>query len=382
MSKQILACIAAVLALTACTTPSTRPLATPVWHDQDFHYSGEMIISKQQLFAMDEQLKNQLAEYPHGRFTEQARISQLITLLFGKDGRSFPYAAGHSTIAMDTWHNHSGDCLSLTVLAYAMAKELGLDAHLQEVKIPMLVNRVHNLDLIVGHVNLSISHLESIRIDNHLSPPGDLIVDFEPSFGSARRGTILTEDDILSRFYNNVATEFLESGDKTHAYQYYRAAITTAPHYGSSYANLAQLYVSAGFDHDAELLLQNTLSFDDEDYSALYSMRELLTREGRIAEARQLDQRIQTQRDQDPYHWLQSGIHNLEDGKYRLAINDLQHAEKLTNGFFEIHRYLAVAYALNGDQKNANAQLLKLETLGLDDRSLALLSKKIERLTH
>lgn len=384
MYKYLLTCIFVVLALNACSTPPKAPahLVTNVWHDQEFHYTGEPSISKQTLFEISDQLKQQLSGYTQARANEQERIGKMITLLFGDEGRSFPYASGHSTIAMDTWRNHSGDCLSLTVLAYAMAKELGLDAHLQEVKIPMLVNRVRNLDLIVGHVNLAISHEQTIRIGNHLSPRGDLIIDFEPSFGPAQRGVVLTEDEILSRFYNNMATEFLESNDTTQAYRYYRAAITTSPQYAPSYANMAQMYMNAGFNNDAEILLRNTLSFDNDDYSALHSLRELLVSQGRNADVYHLDERIQAQRNQDPYYWLQKGVHSIEQGQYIPAIDALEHAEQLTNGFLEVHRYLAVAYALSGDQKNASAQLKKLESLGLDNQSIALLSKKIERLNR
>src|SRR5439155_1192340 len=83
------------------------------------------------------------------------------------------------------------------------------------------------------------------EIDDHvygLMRSGDVIIDFEPQVASRREGTVLSDDGIVARFYNNVAAEYLAQGDLTSAYAHFKAAVLADPGYSPSYSNLAQLY--------------------------------------------------------------------------------------------------------------------------------------------
>jgi Flp pilus assembly protein TadD len=72
---------------------------------------------------------------------------------------------------------------------------------------------------------------------------------------------------------------------------------------------------------------------------------------------------LQSKREKDPYHLIDLGIKHLNDGEIYEAITALRQAQRMTNGFEEVHRYLAAAYLRAGDLDQANEQLGLLATL-------------------
>ena len=383
MFRRALCTAACLLALAGCAVaPPAPPLAAPVpWRDQAFAYDSSLVsITKDDLFRLDPGLLQQLQGPEVKRMGTHQRLDHLLDLLFGVKRQRFMYAAGHSTTAAQTWQRRRGDCLSLALLTYAAARAMDMDAQMQEVDVPVLYDRRSGFDFANHHVNVRFTRADS----NPWDAPGhwrDIIVDFEPEFGSARDGRPLTEDAVLARFYNNVAAEHLAAHRRNLAYAYFKAAITADPAFAASYTNLAGLYLEAAMTGEAEQLLRRALALSDPAYVALPldALRRLLLDEGREAEAQPYAKRLEALRDRDPYHWIDVGLRHLQDGRYRQAIEALERAQAMTNGFAEVHRYLALAYWRAGDLREANEQLALLESLGKGgDSSTAKLRDKFK----
>jgi Tfp pilus assembly protein PilF len=85
---------------------------------------------------------------------------------------------------------------------------------------------------------------------------------------------------------------------------------------------------------------------------------------------------LQSRRDADPYYWIGLGLQALQDGQWRQSVAALEEAQRLTHGFEEVHRYLALAYWRSGDRLRANAQLAVLASLEHDSSDIATLRKK------
>jgi Flp pilus assembly protein TadD len=88
---------------------------------------------------------------------------------------------------------------------------------------------------------------------------------------------------------------------------------------------------------------------------------------------------LRARQEKDPYYWLGAGLDHLQRGNYQKAVDALEHAQALTTGFQEVHRYLAIAYWRAGKQAHANNQLSVLTSLMPDDSALAALRKKINK---
>jgi tetratricopeptide (TPR) repeat protein len=378
MSGKVLWIAVCLTVLAGCAGgPSTPfPLQVP-WHDEAFGYDASLVtVTRQDLFRLDPELQQKLKDPALQRLSMRKRLDHLVRLLYGGEKKPFPYMAGHSTVAAETWQQRRGDCLSLTVLAYAMAREMNMVSQIQEVQVPVMFDRRGGVDFLNRHVNLLFPGSGPLNRHEGRLQSGDMIVDFEPEIGSNRDGQALSDKAILSRYFNNIAAEQLANDQQVLAYAYFKAAILAEPQYASSYANLALLYRRAGMLVDAEKLLHQAIALSAEDTVALSSLHQLLLEQGRQAEAEKYARLLQSRRDKDPYYWIGLGLQGLRDGKIEQSIRALEEAQRLTNGFQEVHRYLALAYWRAGEQGRANEQLSLLASLNGDGADVGALRKK------
>jgi tetratricopeptide (TPR) repeat protein len=386
MSKfvKILGLVASVIALAGCAAPPVvAPLAAAqLWQDEVFHYRADRVPeTRQTLFDLEPAILASIHAGDKRSYSTEQRLTTLMRQLYGENGIRLSYTSGHTTGATQTWNDKRGDCLSLTIMVYAAARSLGLPAQMQEVRVPMAVDRHGGIDFISGHVNVFVRTHSSITVNGRSFDSSGIVVDFDLQPGSRNMGRELGEDEILARYYNNRATEFLVQKDVDNAYAYYRAAIEKDPHFAPVYANLAQLYYRGGMAAPAEQLLRHALALKDDSYAPLRAMQELLVTQGRTAEAKVFADQLRRRQDDDPYYWLALGLDAMARARYREAAGNLERAAALTTGFEEIHVNLAISYARSGQRDKAQQQLSKLETMTHDSTSVALLSKKLERLS-
>jgi tetratricopeptide (TPR) repeat protein len=88
---------------------------------------------------------------------------------------------------------------------------------------------------------------------------------------------------------------------------------------------------------------------------------------------------LRARQEKDPYYWLGVGLDHLQRGNYPKAVDALEHAQDLTTGFQEVHRYLAIAYWRAGKPARAKNQLAVLASLVPDDSALPALRRKIDK---
>jgi hypothetical protein len=370
---------AAFLAACASTAPATVAASTP-WLDAEFHHDPALVrVTADDLFRLDPGLDKMLEEPNVREVFKDVRLRRIIDLIFGADRKGFAYRAGHSTVAADTWRDRAGDCLSLTVLTYSIAKKLGMAAAMQEVQTPAIFGRSGELDVVNQHVNVL---LPSARSDFMASDPWghDVVLDFEPDHATARRGVQLTEPGILARFYNNVAVENMARGESRVAYAHFKAAILADPGYVSPYGNLAVLYRRTGHEQQAENLLRYAVSLGGTSDVALHELHRLLLDQGRTGEASDVRRQLESRQSADPYYWMSVALKDIAEKQPRRAISALRRAGDLAPTFSEIHRYLATAYLQAGDVQKARDEVVLMEHTGGALNKVALLRRKIDSL--
>lgn len=377
MTRWSIPVVAALLVLAGCA--SAPPPSPPPWRDADFAYDpARVAIGKEELFRLPPELAVHLRSVRASTPNRDERQQRLTALLFSNGGEGFFYRTGQSTVAAQTWQDKRGDCLSLTVLAYAIARELGLPATMQDVRVPMQIDRRGDIDYLNRHVNVLIPQSAATPGSRSWSRIEALVIDFEPAVGSFRIGTPLSDDGVLARYYNNRGAEHYARGEQAAAYAYYKAALLTDRTFSAAYGNLAQLYLRRGYTDDAERLLRQAVAMSDEADLALWSLHRLLLSQGRTDEAAQLAQLQQARRERDPYYWLGLGVERIRQQDWPSAIAALERAQALTTGFDEVHRYLALAYWRAGDAPRARAQWAQLEGRPARDPAFVALAKKID----
>jgi lipoprotein NlpI len=377
IGTSLAALLLASCASTAPTTPDTLP-----WQDAQFHYDPALVkVAQPDLFKLDADLERRLSEPAMREVQLGLKLKRVIDTIFDKDRKGFAYRAGHSTVAAETWRNRSGDCLSLTVLTYSVARALGMTPVMQEVQTPAVFGRAGDFDVVNQHVNVMFPRIRGDLMAE--SETHQVVIDFEPDFAAPRRGTPLTEAGIAARYYNNVAVENMANGRYDVSYAYFKAAIHAEPTYVSAYGNLAVLYRRTGHEPEAESLLRYAISHSDNNADvALYELHRLLKDEGRLSEAGEVERKLEARQQMDPYHWIGLALADMEKNDMRRAIDKLERANEIAPSFAEVHRYLAVAYAKSGKPDKAREELAALENLGGSTNKIALLRRKLDKLEH
>jgi len=373
--------LAAYLLASCASAPTTTD--TLPWLDAQFHYDAALVkVAQPDLFKLDADLERKLSEPAMRDVPVGLKLKRVIDTIFDKDRKGFAYRAGHSTVASETWRNRTGDCLSLTVLTYSVARTLGMTPVMQEVQTPAVYGRAGDFDVVNQHVNVMFPRIRGDLMAE--SETHEVVIDFEPDFAAPRRGTALSEAGIVARYYNNVAVENMANGHYDVAYAYYKAAINTEPNYVSPYGNLAVLYRRANRENEAETLLRYAISHNNTNNIdvAMHELHRLLKDQGRLREAGEVERKLEAHQQTDPYHWIGLALADMEKNDMRAAIDKLGHANDIAPSFSEVHRYLAVAYARAGNPQKAREELAALENLGGLSNKIALLRRKLDKIEH
>lgn len=374
------AALALSMALAGCASGPRGPEALVPWQDQAFDYQPSLVqVSQAELFRLDPEIERMARTALRPGDATAKRVEALMTAIMGADRKRFAYEAGHSTTAAETWQRRAGDCLSLTVLTYAVARAAGLDAQMQEVRAPALVDRRSGVEYVNRHVNVAFA-VQTRGAQEHVLYPRYIVIDFEPQYATGFRGRPLDDAGVAARYYNNLGAEHLAQGRLAHAYAHFKAAIATDASYAAAYGNLAVLYRKRGFDADAERLLRRAVALSDEPDVALQGLHQLLVDRGREAEAKSVAEQLREYREADPYYWIAEGVKHLEGGNPRRAADALEHAQAISSGFGEVHRYLAVAYWRLGDRKRADEQLALMSALDSGGVMTAKLRRKFNNI--
>ncbi|WP_194792779.1 tetratricopeptide repeat protein [Caenimonas koreensis] len=376
MFRSMLIAAACTVILAGCASAPVEPERLP-WRDAAFNYRAGLVeVSRDELFRLDPELQAHVLNPPPEQLGPSQKLKHLMAVVFGPNAKRFNYMAGHSTTASQTWRLGRGDCLSLTVLTYAVARAMGMTAQMQEVATPVLFDRRGEFDFVNQHVNVRFPRAHKVLTED--AEARDVVVDFEPDFISPRPGRPLTESGIYARYLNNIATEHLALGDTQLAYAHYKAAIEADPAYAASYGNLALLYRKSALHAEAEQLLRRAMALEAEADVPLLALQQMLNEQGRQSESRRYESVLQGRQARDPYYWINAGVQALQEGDHKKAIRALEQAREMTGNFREVHAFLALAYWRAGEARRATEELSTLALLGTSEAGISKLRKKFK----
>lgn len=377
-SISLLVSILLCVQLSACSTLEKNQALElqkqqQLWADRDFTAVPDSLPSSDELFRLSPSLEKKLASMNRAGSTVQERANFLTTLLYTDQARPFLYEGYHTTTAQETWEKNRGDCLSLSILAYAIGKRLQLPIHIQDVPMPVQFDRQGRVEYVNGHVNAIVLNPNLFLNTNEGHERGYMLIDFDPNQFSMRRGKILSEEEVLALFYNNLGVEAMLQRKLDLAYTYFKKAATAAPLDASIYSNLAQLYVNRNLPEKAASALEFALSLENTSVLQLKNLQSLYHKLGRTHDALQLQERIARVQEQDPYYWIGKGLHAAQTKQYSEAISHLERAQKYTTGFEEVHQALAEAYWQTGAFEKSRQQIRLLSSLNSSNPKLRYL---------
>ncbi|GFD90898.1 hypothetical protein KUL152_31240 [Tenacibaculum sp. KUL152] len=360
MNTRILIAVLCTLLVACQSTERKVTSASPTLLDDSLFPSYGLfpVETPEEIFYLDEEAQQFAERAVYESSASEKNVKRLVKSIFGRSEHGVLYRNSANTTANTTFSNRAANCLSLSIMAYALAEHAGLKATFYEVDIPEYWTRRDGFSLLNGHINLRVSVPNEPLLVSIGSSYAD--IDFDPQMiQSDFPRNAVPKERVLSMFYNNKGADALVANSYSRAYSYFRAAAILSPSLQQSWVNLGVLYRMVGAYEQAELAYKHALTINDSHLTAWENLAILYIHQERDEEAKAITEMVEARRRSNPYYHFILGEQDYDEGKYARAIEHYQRALRIDDSRHEILFSLARTYHQLGDVNNAQRYLEK-----------------------
>ncbi len=349
---------------------------TPLFRDALFKPPVEPVDSRA-VFAVNDAMRRFLAVEIIPQIRHKDPRQALLDTLSGK--LLIDYDSEMTRTASQTFAAREGNCLSLVIMAAALAEQLGIRVTFQEVYNFDTWSRDGGLAILSQHVNLVLGpHSQEVRVYEGVAP---MIVDFLPPRQVADAVSHpVPEQTVTAMYMNNRAAEVMVGGDIDLAYWYARAALKTDPGFANAANTLGVVYLKRNRLVPAERAMRYALEREPDNISAISNLSGLLAAEGRTAEAQVWSKRLAEIQRHPPFYFYDLGMEAMRAGQYDKAARLFEQALSERPYDVSSHFELAIAASHLGDVRRARKQLELAMQDSTTPESRALYAAKLQHL--
>lgn len=334
-------------------------IADDIFLDEKFNgYQDVVVETETEIFALSPEMIVMAQSIASERDVRR-KANKLLRNFFNPDYINLAYKSGANLIASQAFKNQEANCLSLTIMAYAIAKEAKLNVAFQKVSVPEYWVRNGRVNMLTGHINLAVLQPKSPHQMIFLTRT-DLEIDFDPfinkkSFPKHQ----IDKPTVLAMFYNNKGANAMVNGEYVTAYAYFKMATQMDPLFSSAWGNLGILFRLKGFQKNAIDSYRYAINLNRNNLTAMENLSRILHVNGNHEEAKRLDSHIMRKRATNPYYYGLLGDEKFYQGAYQAAINHYRKAIKLNKNIHEFYFGLAKVYYMLDDIDKAESYLKK-----------------------
>ena len=351
-----------LLFLTGCAANTTTPDAlanlSPLVFDTHVITVDDVatLVPAPDILGVDDDMREFVETYTGDLYSDRQRMNHLHQSVTSKAILDVRYEAHAEGEAQEVFHRGTANCLSYANLFIALAREAGLDANYQWVKVRPQWSRVGERVALRLHVNVIIK----LRRDLEYT------VDIDPLPPSETTGTsALSDVDALALYHNNIAMGALARNEIEEAWVQAVRALQLSPQMSLLWVNLGAIYRIAGQHEDAQSSYFKALALDSRNRSAMNNLVVLYQLEGNVEQAKYWSDQVASYRINNPwYHawlgdkageagdWSQALMHysdarrrDPEDGRLQYAVGLIYYQ---MGDLTEAQRYVAMAIETTG----------------------------------
>jgi tetratricopeptide (TPR) repeat protein len=322
-------------------------------YDQGFEgFESVIVESETEIFELNDEAKAFAKSAIKGVFKPKKQIQALVQQVFSRSDLNLLYRAEANTVANQTFHNRAANCLSMSIMTYALAKELGFSVRFQDIEIPEYWTMREGQSLLNGHINLQIlppSSREHIQFFTQ-----GFEVDFDAQ--ATRQHfpkTLLKLNQVVAMFHNNKGADALIKKDYVKAYAYFRAAFLQSPDLSSVLANLGYLYRLTGHYELAKRTYLRAIKQDKNNLTAWRNLSYLYRYMGHDEKANDIVDRVTRKRADNPFFHINMGDKAFEKQQWQIALRHYRQALKLDKSTHEVFFGLGKTYFELGNIKRS-----------------------------
>ena len=323
--------------------PSTN--AESLLNDQIFPNHQQIEIeSQQEIFALDDTMMALAKRKLKPIKNIKKRSVRLVEHLFEEENIGLEYKSTANYTAQETYYAQSANCMSLTILAYVLAKESGLDVEFQEIDVPEYWVRNGQYSMLTGHINLKLIKPDT-RNSIYLWGSDILEIDFDPTISKKKFDKkIIDKNTVIAMFYNNKGANALALHDSDRAYRYFKESISYDPYHAATWSNLAILYRQSGNLDLAEQSYKHAIAIKEDNLTALTNLALLYRLQGKHEVAHNIEADIHNKRRKNPYYHALLADEAFARENYPIAMKYYRSAIKLNKQEHSFYFGLAKTY--------------------------------------
>ncbi|TMN44889.1 tetratricopeptide repeat protein [Pseudoalteromonas sp. S2755] len=347
--------------LSACNSTPNATIDRSILNSKH-QFNIQPVESYSEVFQLNKQIKAKLAQYFHNDEIGVKRAKMLMAFLVNSGDDSMSYLSGANLTANQAFSNMNANCLSLSILTHAIARQVGLRTQFQRVHIPEYWDESQGYSLLTGHVNIKIFEVDNTQdsVKTLYVKPASVTVDFDPNSRAQHFSTsAIDTNTILSMFYNNKGAMEMINGDLDMAYSYYKAAIESDPYHDGAWGNLGILYRLTQQYDLAERAYNQALAINNDNRNALGNLAKLYYLTERDREAKVIETNIHNLRKDNPYYMLVLGNEAFKHGNLNRAKHFYQKAHQLDRSIHGSFFGLAKVAFEEGNREKAEYYLNK-----------------------
>ncbi len=266
---------------------------------------------------------------------------------------------GHNYSASEAMDNAGGNCMSLALLTYAVAKQVGAEAAFQVMHTePMLLEVTANIAVTSDHVRTYLyeASRETKSTRSLFYNRSYVVMDYFPGRYD-RTGKVISENQFIAMFYRNLAADSLLDGDLDLAYQLLASGLRYDDEYAPLINMMAILHRRKGDEETAERIYQYGLDVTDSKISLLSNYHFLLSQQGNTLAAERIKTQLLQLEDNSPYDWYLIGQDALRSGDFKSAEIYLNKFLNNTPYYHKAYFDLAKAQYAMGREHSAKVSL-------------------------
>ncbi|MBA6327701.1 tetratricopeptide repeat protein [Colwellia sp. MB02u-6] len=326
--------------------------------DKFIGYKNILIETETEIFALSTEMKVMAKSMSLERDARK-KATKLLQHLFSPKDSNLSYESGANVTAAQAFKNQAANCLSLTIMAYAIAQEAKLNVAFQRVEVPEYWVRNGRVNMLTGHINLTVLD-ETFPDKRVLFQRTGIEIDFDPFVNKMPfEKNKINKNTVLAMFYNNKAATAMVNGDYVTAYAYLKKATKVDPLFSSAWGNLGILYRFNGYQQSAIDTYRYAISLNHNNLTTMDNLSMLLHENGSYEEAKYLDNYTMRKRANNPYYYALLGDEKFYQGAYKEAINHYKKAIKLNKNIHEFYFGLAKVYYMLDEVGKAKSYIKK-----------------------
>ncbi|WP_169303118.1 tetratricopeptide repeat protein [Thalassotalea mangrovi] len=350
--------------LSACTVvpevESNRMPTSLLIHESSFpKHKSLQLVNEQDIFALNKEMRD-FVHFNLLRIEDpKKRAEVLLEKLLNRSESMMVYNQGANLTAQQTFEQRAANCLSLTILAYALAQEANLKINFQEVKIPEYWVRQGDYNMLSRHVNLVVVGDSKTQFQT-IWGNRETTIDFDPYIVKKHfTREVISKQRVTSMFYNNLGATALTQADFPLAYAYFKKAIQIDPEYSAVWGNLGFLYKIHQYENLARESYLRAIKFDAGNYNAWNNLAILLKDQGELKKSEEISEFIANIRASNPYYYAVLADEAYHQGNYQEAISQYNKASKMQPNEDQFYFGLAKTYMKLGDYELGEKYLNK-----------------------